>query len=150
MNKPFVNKGTVHDFWDIGIPGINNEELDLENQCHALENFDFLKGENPEMQKAIYEGIVSTWKIYKQKTSESEPLVGGPSNAGMMKLKSRKMEIVKETPFVTIYFFSLSKRLLSYLIFRICDSTESSHRNEVTLGRCVLYSRSPCILFVTF
>ncbi len=99
VNKPFVNKGTVHDFWDIGIPGINNEELDLENQCYALEIFDFLKGENPEMQKAIYEGIVSTWKIYKQKTSESEPLVGGPSNAGMVKPKSKKMEIVKETPF---------------------------------------------------
>ncbi len=35
---------------------------------------------------------------------------------------------------VTIYSFFLSKRLLSYLILRIRDSTESSHRDTVILG----------------
>ncbi|KAK0432686.1 uncharacterized protein EV420DRAFT_1696386 [Desarmillaria tabescens] len=53
--KPFINKGKVRDFRDTGIPGIDNEELDPENQRHAWENFDFLKDEDPEVQKAIYE-----------------------------------------------------------------------------------------------
>ncbi len=35
-------------------------------------------------------------------------------------------------------FISLPKHLLSYIIFRIRDSTESSHCNIVTLGRHVL------------
>ncbi len=39
--------------------------------------------------------------------------------------------------FVMIYSFSLSKCLLSYLIFRIRDSTESSHHDTVTLGHRV-------------
>ncbi len=39
---------------------------------------------------------------------------------------------------VTIYSFSLPKRLLSYLIIRIRDSTESSHHDTVTLGHHVL------------
>ncbi len=41
VDKPFINKGKVHDFQDTGIPGINNEELDPENQCCALENLIF-------------------------------------------------------------------------------------------------------------
>ncbi|KAK0224784.1 hypothetical protein EDD85DRAFT_959507 [Armillaria nabsnona] len=98
VDKPFINKRKVHDFRDTGIPGINNEELDPENQCRALENFDFLNGEDSEMQKAIYEGIVSAWKTYKQKTAGSEPPVGGPSNAKMAKPKpKKKVEIVEET-----------------------------------------------------
>ncbi len=39
---------------------------------------------------------------------------------------------------VTVYFFSLPKCLLSYLIFRIRDSMESSHQDTVILGRRVL------------
>lgn len=53
VDKPFINKGKVRDFRDTGIPGINNEELDPENQRRALESFGFLKGEDPEMQKAM-------------------------------------------------------------------------------------------------
>ncbi len=72
--------------------------MDPENQCCALENFDFLKGKDPEMQKAIYEGIVSIWKTYKQKTAGSEPSVRGLSNASTAKPKSKKkVEIVKKT-----------------------------------------------------
>ncbi len=44
----------------------------------CLRKFDLLKGEDPEMQQAIYEGIVSAWKTFKQKASGSEPPVGGP------------------------------------------------------------------------
>ncbi|KAK0473792.1 hypothetical protein IW261DRAFT_1423471 [Armillaria novae-zelandiae] len=55
-----VNKGKVREFRDTGIPGIDNSELDPENQRRAWENFDFLRNEDPELQRIIYEGIVTT------------------------------------------------------------------------------------------
>lgn len=73
VDKPFVNKGKVRDFRDTGIPGINNEELDPENQRRALENFGFLKGEDPEMQQAM---VKTLSRIVSSRTSS---LSLGPS-----------------------------------------------------------------------
>ncbi|KAK0467359.1 uncharacterized protein EV420DRAFT_1474675 [Desarmillaria tabescens] len=82
VERPFVNKGKVHDFRDTGIPGIDNEELDPENQQHAWENFDFLKDEDPKVQKAIYEDVVRTWKAFKHPTNT---LVSKASTSSKMK-----------------------------------------------------------------
>ncbi|KAK0439019.1 uncharacterized protein EV420DRAFT_1651166 [Desarmillaria tabescens] len=80
VEKPFVNKGKIHDFCDTGIPGIDNEELDPENQCRAWENFNFLKDEDPEVQKVIYEDVMRSWKAHKCSSAKPDSQIGGSSN----------------------------------------------------------------------
>ncbi|KAK0233614.1 hypothetical protein IW262DRAFT_1452140 [Armillaria fumosa] len=90
---PVVNKGKVHDFHDTGIPGIENRDLDPENQCCAWANFDFLRDEDPELQKVIYEGIVNSWNTFKKKTANASTNVAGSSNDAH---QMRQVEIVAE------------------------------------------------------
>ncbi|KAK0222119.1 hypothetical protein IW262DRAFT_1552778 [Armillaria fumosa] len=91
---PVVNKGKVRDFRDTGIPGIENRDLDPENQRRAWANFDFLRDEDPELQKVIYEGIVNSWNTFKKKTANASTNVAGSSNDAR---QTRQVEIVAES-----------------------------------------------------
>ncbi|KAK0484242.1 hypothetical protein EDD18DRAFT_1361817 [Armillaria luteobubalina] len=95
---PIVNKGKVREFRDTGIPGIDNADLDPEAQRRAWENFDFLKKEDPELQRIIYEGIVTGLNTYRNNgTKAGTPGAdrAGPSNSSPPK-KGMRVEIVEE------------------------------------------------------
>ncbi|KAK0493182.1 hypothetical protein EDD18DRAFT_1357128 [Armillaria luteobubalina] len=89
-----VNKGKVHEFCDTGIPGIEDSELDPENQCREWERLDFLKNEDPEVQKAIYESIVRSWKDVNGRNRRVTPAVAGPSTSTPR--RPHRVEIVEE------------------------------------------------------
>ncbi|KAK0487169.1 hypothetical protein IW261DRAFT_1414914 [Armillaria novae-zelandiae] len=94
LPSPVVNKGKVREFRDMGIPGIENRDLDPETQRRAWANFDFLKNEDPELQRVIYEGIVNSWNTFKMKTANASADVPGSSNDAR---QTRRVEIVAES-----------------------------------------------------
>ncbi|KAK0467455.1 hypothetical protein IW261DRAFT_1574188 [Armillaria novae-zelandiae] len=93
-----VNKGKVQDFCDTGIPGIEDVDLDPEAQQQAWKIFDFLRDEDPELQKVIYDGIVHSLNAFKgDKARGSTPTTSdaSPSNTSPSK-KDKQVPIIKE------------------------------------------------------
>lgn len=66
-------KGKTIEFRGRGVPGLNEEELDSENQCRVLEHWQSIQNEDPAVQRAIYEGIVASelWSKSNQGHEES-------------------------------------------------------------------------------
>ncbi|KAK0462189.1 hypothetical protein IW261DRAFT_1428172 [Armillaria novae-zelandiae] len=90
-----VNKGKVRDFRDTGIPGIDNADLDPEAQQQAWENFNFLRNEDPELQKVIYDGIVSSLDAFKGNGAEGHTHTtsfAGPRRIDGFKSSRKRME----------------------------------------------------------
>ncbi|KAK0188324.1 hypothetical protein F5146DRAFT_1139837 [Armillaria mellea] len=66
-------KGKTVELHGRGVPGLNEEELDPENQRRVLEHWQSIQNEDPAVQRAIYEGIVASelWSKSNQGHEES-------------------------------------------------------------------------------
>ncbi|KAK0457928.1 uncharacterized protein EV420DRAFT_1480111 [Desarmillaria tabescens] len=136
VTKPSLNKGKVREFHDTGIPGISNEELDPENQCCAWENLDFLKDEDPEVQKAIYEDVVRAWNLKTHK-HRSDNQAGTSSCVEPEKAETSTPITKEEIPRDTVNFtLPITSTPISKPVkkVRIKEEVRSEEMLDTTLG----------------